>query len=110
MTAWIAKSIGGSGICVLVWAHQPVGDTPSIGASCSSETEEGLAHGATAQVSEIPGEAGRVYVTGVVPSTVGSVTATLADGSTKTVPVNDNAWSLEVEGEPRSYTNNPVGG
>lgn len=110
MTAWIAKSVGGGGICVLLWAHQPSGDTPSIGYSCSSETEEGLEHGATAQVSDIPGEPGRVYVAGVVPSTVGSVTATLADGGTKTVAVNGNAWALEAEGEPTSYTNNPVGG
>jgi hypothetical protein len=109
MTAWIAKSLGG-GICVLVWAHQPAGVTPSIGTSCSSETEEGLARGATAQISDIPGEPGRVFVGGVVPSTVGSVTATLANGSSKTVPVYDNAWSIETEGEPRGYTNNPVGG
>ena len=109
MTAWIAKSVGG-GICVLLWAHQPAGATPSIGASCSSETEEGLEHGATAQVSDIPGEPGRVYVAGVVPSTVGSVTATLADGSSKTVTVDGNAWGFEAEGEPAGYTNNPVGG
>lgn len=109
MTAWISKSLGG-GICVLLWAHQPVGVTPSIGASCSSESEEGLEQGATAQVSEIPGEPGRVYVAGVVPSDVGSVTATLADGSKKTVPVNGNAWGLEAEGEPTGYTHNPVGG
>ncbi|HEX3693542.1 MAG TPA: hypothetical protein VHU13_09380 [Solirubrobacteraceae bacterium] len=109
VTAWIAKSLGG-GICVLLWAHQPAGDTPSIGSSCSAETEEGLKDGATTQVSEIPGEPGRVFVAGVVPSTVEAVTATLADGTTKTVKVSGNAWSLETEGSPRSYQTTQVGG
>jgi hypothetical protein len=109
ITAWIAKSLGG-GVCVLVWAHQPAGETPSIGSSCSAETEEGLKAGATAQVSEIPGEPGMVFVAGVVPSTIGAVTATLADGSTKTLPVHENAWSLEAEGFPQGYQSTPLGG
>lgn len=109
LTAWIAKSLGG-GVCVLLWAHQPAGDTPSIGYSCSEETEEGLRRGATAQVSEIPGEPGRVYVAGVVPSTVSAVAVTLADGSAKKVPVKDGAWALETEGDPQSYQSIPVGG
>jgi hypothetical protein len=109
ITAWIAKSLGG-GVCVLVWAHQPAGDAPSVGSSCSGETEEQVRAGATAQVSEIPGEPGRVFVAGVVPSTVAAVTATLADGTTTTLPVHENAWSLEAEGEPRGYTTIPVGG
>jgi len=109
MTAWIAKSLGG-GVCVLLWAHQPAGDTPSIGSSCSAESEEALKAGATTQVSDIPGEPGKVFVAGVVPSTVGAVTATLADGTTTTVNVSGNAWSLETEGYPQSYQTIPVGG
>lgn len=109
MTAWIAKSLGG-GVCVLLWAHQPVGQTPSIGSSCSGESEEDLKRGATAQVSEIPGEPGRVFVAGVVPSTIAAVTATLADGTKKTLVVRENAWSLEAEGYPQGYQTIPVGG
>lgn len=109
MTAWIAKSLAG-GVCVLLWAHQPAGKTPSIGDSCSGETEEDLKAGATAQVSEIPGEPGRVFVAGVVPSTVATVTATMGDGTTKTVAVKENAWSLEAESYPQSYQTTPVGG
>ena len=109
LTAWIAKSLGG-GVCVLLWAHQPAGETASIGYSCSEETEAGLRRGATTQASEIPGEPGRVYVAGVVPSTVSAVAVTLADGSSKTVPVKDDAWALETEGAPRSYQSIPVGG
>jgi hypothetical protein len=109
MTAWIAKSAGG-GVCVLLWAHQPAGDTPSISDSCSGESEEDLTRGATAQVSEIPGETGSVFVAGVVPSTVAAVKATLADGTTRTVAVKENAWSLEAEGYPQGYQTIPVGG
>lgn len=109
MTAWIAKSLGG-GICVLLWVHQPAGDIPSIGDSCSGETAEEKARGATTQFSEIPGEPGKVFVAGVVPSTVAAVQATLADGSTRTVTVAENAWSLETEGEPRGYQTIPAGG
>jgi hypothetical protein len=109
MTAWIAKSLGG-GVCVLLWVHQPAGATASIGSSCSGESEEALKAGATTQVSEIPGEPGTVFVAGVVPSTVGAVTATLANGTTKTVAVNANAWSLEAAGYPVSYQTTPVGG
>jgi hypothetical protein len=108
-TAWIAKSLGG-GVCVLLWAHQPAGETPSIGYSCTEGSEEGLRRGATTQVSEIPGEPGRVYVAGVVPSTVSEVTVTLADGASKTVPVKNGGWALEAEGAPRAYQSIPVGG
>jgi hypothetical protein len=109
ITAWIAKSLGG-GVCVLLWAHQPAGEVPSIGYSCSGESEEELQQGATAQVSEIPGEPGKVYVAGVLPSTASAVSVTLADGTSETVPVSDNAWSLEAEGEPQSYHTIPAGG
>jgi hypothetical protein len=109
MTAWIAKSLGG-GVCVLLWAHQPAGDAPSIGSSCSGESEADLKVGATAQVTEVPGEAGKVFVAGVVPSTVAAVKATLTDGTATTATVKENAWSLEAEGYPRSYQTIPVGG
>jgi hypothetical protein len=109
MTAWIAKSLGG-GVCVLLWVHQPPGDIPSIGDSCSGETAEAVARGATTEFSEIPGEPGKVFVAGVVPSTVAAVKVTLADGSAKTAAVAGNAWSLEAEGDPRGYQTIPVGG
>jgi hypothetical protein len=109
MTAWIAKSLGG-GICVLLWAHQPAGGTPSIGASCSGESAEEVQQGATTQVSEIPGEPGVVYVAGVAPSTVSAVEVTLADGATQTVAVKNNAWGLETQGAPTAYHTIAVGG
>lgn len=109
MTAWIAKSLGG-GVCVLLWVHQPAGDIPSIGASCSGETAEEIARGATTEFSEMPGEPGKVFVAGVVPSTVAAVKVTLADGSAETATVAENAWSLEAEGDPKGYQTIPVGG
>lgn len=109
MTAWIAKSQNG-GICVLLWAHQPAGGVPSIGASCSGESEEDVQGGATAQVSEIPGEPGVVYVAGVVPSTVSAVAVTQVDGSTETIAVKGNAWGAELQGAPESVRTIAVGG
>ncbi len=109
VTGWIAKSLGG-GVCVLLWAHQPAGDTPSIGASCSGESEEDIQRGATTVVSQIPGETGVVYAAGVVPSTVSAMAVTLADGTTETVPVKDNAWSIETQGTPTAYRTIAVGG
>jgi hypothetical protein len=109
MSAWIAKSLGG-GVCVLLWAHQPSGDTPSIGYSCSEGSEEGLRRGASTQVSEIPGEPGVVDVAGVVPSTVSAVAVTLADGSSRTVPVKDGGWALQTDGAPQGYQSIAVGG
>lgn len=109
MTAWIAKSLGG-GICVLLWAHQPAGDTPSIGSSCSGETQADVNAGATTQISEIPGLPGKVFAAGVVPSTAGSITVTLADGTKQTAAVQENAWSLEADSYPQSYQTTPVGG
>jgi hypothetical protein len=108
MSVWIAKSMGG-GICVLLWAHQPADSVPAVASSCSTSSEE-LGRGATAQVSQLPDSPGKVYVAGVVPSSVGSVRVTLADGSTTTVGVTDNGWTLETEGEPQGYQTIPAGG
>lgn len=107
-SVWIAKSMGG-GICVLLWVHQPTGTVPSIGYSCSIGAEE-LGQGATTEVSQLPGSRGKVFVAGVAPSSVGSIKVTLADGSTSTVAVNNNAWALEAEGTPTNYEPIPVGG
>lgn len=109
MTAWIAKSQNG-GICVLLWAHQPAGGVPSIGASCSGESEEAVERGATTQISEIPGEPGVVYVAGIVPSTVSAVAVTLANGSTETITVTDNAWGAELQGAPKGFRTIAIGG
>jgi hypothetical protein len=108
MSVWIAKSMGG-GICAMLWPHQPEGSVPSVSYSCSTSSED-LGQGATTQVSQLPGSPGIVYVAGVVPSSVGSMKVTLADGSTTTVGVTDNAWALETEGEPQSYQAIPAEG
>jgi hypothetical protein len=108
MSVWIAKSMGG-GICAMLWPHQPAESVPSVSYSCTTSSED-LSQGATAQVSQLPASPGKVYVAGVVPSSVGSMKVTLADGSTTTVDVTDNAWTLETEGEPQGYQAIPVGG
>ncbi len=69
-----------------------------------------MAGGRQLRSPNFPTRLARVYVAGVVPSSVGSMKVTLADGSTTTVGVTDNAWALETEGEPQGYQSIPVGG
>jgi hypothetical protein len=90
LSAWIARSAAG-GVCVLVYDGQPVEGVAAVYASCS--VPERFGAGATAQVSEIPGMPGRVIEVGVVPDGVSAVSTTLADGSTTTSAVGDNAWA-----------------
>lgn len=101
LSAWAAKSLGG-GVCVLVSHHQSAAEVPSVAYSCTVD-QDGLARGATAQLSQVPDSPGKVYVAGVVPSGVTSMEVTLADGDTQTVPVADGAWTLEADGEPAGY-------
>ena len=90
LSAWIARS-GEGGICVLLYDGVPIAGVSAVYMGCS--TPEGFARGATAEVSEIPGMPGKVIAAGVVPDGVTSVTTTMADGSTETVPVKGNAWA-----------------
>jgi hypothetical protein len=50
-----------------------------------------------------------VMIAGVVPDQVTSVVVSLTDGTTKTVAVTGDAWSLETEAHIES-TRNVVGG
>jgi hypothetical protein len=108
ISVWIAKSIGG-GVCVLLSRNQPNDGVYGVGYSCSTG-EDDLARGATVEASSFPGASGKVYVAGVVPSDVSAIKVDLADGITATVPVSDNAWALEAEGQPRGYQTISVGG
>jgi hypothetical protein len=96
LSAWIARS-GEGGICVLVYDGVPVEGASAVDMGCS--TPEGIARGASVEVSEIPGMPGKVIAAGVAPDGVTSVTTTMADGSTETSPVSDNAWA-RVGDEP----------
>jgi hypothetical protein len=108
ISVWIAKAIGG-GVCVLLSRNQPNNGVYGVGYSCSTG-EEDLADGATVEASAFPGASGEYYIAGVVPSGVSSVRIVLADGASTTVAVADNAWALEVEGQPRSYHTITAGG
>jgi hypothetical protein len=90
VSVWIAKSIAG-GICVLLYDGQPVNGVSAVAAGCS--TSEHVDSGATIELSDVPGQSGRVYAAGVVPNGVTSVQSSMADGSTYTASVNDNAWA-----------------
>lgn len=90
VSVWIAKSIAG-GICVLLYDGVPVDGVSAVAAGCS--TSERVDNGATIELSEVPGQPGRVFAAGVVPNGVTSVQSRMADGSTYTAPVTDNAWA-----------------
>ncbi|HEX4437095.1 MAG TPA: hypothetical protein VH061_09900 [Solirubrobacteraceae bacterium] len=90
LSAWIARS-GAGGICVLLYDGVPAGGVSAVDMGCSSP--EGLARGASVEVSEIPGLPGKTIAAGVVPDGVTAVTTTMADGSTETAPVKGNAWA-----------------
>jgi hypothetical protein len=90
LSGWIATSIEG-GICVLLYDGAPVEDNAAIYSGCSAEAR--LDRGASVEVSDIPGKPAEVIAAGVVPDGVTAVSFTMADGSTDTVPVRDNAWA-----------------
>jgi hypothetical protein len=93
---WIAKSASG-GVCVLASSGRPAANGHVLTAS-SCSTADGLAEGASIELTgSLAGSPNRFLLAGVVPSGVSSVTAQLADGSTDTVDVSDNAWALETE-------------
>ena len=95
LSAWIARSSQG-GVCVLLYDGVPVSGVAAVYVGCGAP--EALAQGASVEVGEIPGMPGRTIAAGVVPDGVSSVSESMADGSTVTSPVSDNAW-VRVSGQ-----------
>lgn len=104
LTAWIAASLEG-GICVLLYAGEPPDGNAAVYSSCSAEGR--LDRGASLDVSGIPGKPGVTIDAGVVPDGVTAVTATLADGGSETLQVQDNAWARESD-EPMAAGQAPA--
>jgi hypothetical protein len=94
LQAWIARSSAG-GVCVLLYDGVPVAGVAALDVGCSPP--EGDAHGATVEVSDIPGMPGKVIAAGVVPDGVTAVSEVLADGSTARSAVSGNAWARVAE-------------
>jgi hypothetical protein len=95
VSAWIAKGIGG-GVCVLSSRHEAIKGVYGVAVSCNPTSSAG----ATVE-SEVPG-GNAVTVAGVVPAGVSSVEVALTNGTTRTVPVADNAWALETDAHIQS--------
>jgi hypothetical protein len=76
---------------VLVYDGQRVEGVGSVGLTCS--TPERFGAGASLEITEIPGQPGRVIEAGVEPDGVTAVRTTLADGSVTSTPVQANAWA-----------------
>lgn len=94
LSAWIARS-GSGGVCVLLYDGVPEEGVSAVDLGCSSP--ERLDRGAAVEVLNIPGMPGKVIAAGVVPDGVTAVRSTMADGSTYTAPVSDNAWARITE-------------
>ncbi len=54
-----------------------------------------------------PSAPNKVFLAGLVPDGVASVTANLVDGSTETLPVSENVYMQEVSDELQSVTVRP---
>jgi hypothetical protein len=106
LSGWIASSIEG-GICVLLYDGAPVGGVKAVYSGCSAEAR--LDRGASVEVSDIPGMPGRYLAAGVVPNGVSEVRFTMADGSTYTAPVKDNAWVRDTN-QPAASGPTMIGG
>jgi hypothetical protein len=104
LSAWIARS-GAGGICVLLYDGAPVNGVSAVDASCS--LPERLDRGASVEVFDTPGMPGKVIAAGVVPDGVTAVTWTMADGSSYTAPVRDNAWA-RVTDQPAATGEEPT--
>lgn len=76
---------------MLVYDGTPVEGSGVVGATCS--TPERVGAGASLEVTEIPGQPGRIVEAGVEPDGVTGVRTTLADGSATTTAVTGNAWA-----------------
>jgi hypothetical protein len=91
LRVWVARRSGG-GICVLALQAGRKGP----GSSCAPTTR-----GATI---ELFGAEHATFLAGVAPSGVSSVSVELSDGSVRTVPVRDDAYSLVLSASVESLT------
>ena len=91
MRLWVAESKDG-GICVL--ALKPDSNRAGPGGPASGCVPSNLVgHGATLEQF---GPADETFVSGAVPNGVSSVTIGLEDGSTQTVAVTNNSYSVKT--------------
>jgi len=97
ISVWIAKSSAG-GICVLLYNGKASHGISAVAASCSARDR--LDRGATVESYGASGSSGDVLAAGVVPNGVTAVATQMADGSTNTVTVSDNAWARVTDGPP----------
>lgn len=91
LRVWVARRSGG-GICVLAMQAGRKGP----GSSC--------APGTTGATIELFGAEHATFLAGAAPSGVSSVTVELSDGSVRTVPVRDDAYSLALTASVESLT------
>ena len=90
---------------MLVSRREPVNGAYPLGTSCTA-----TASPSDGTYGELNAAGTNVdMVAGVVPEGVSTVQVTLSSGKTETIPVTDDAWSLETEAHVQSV-NDIVGG
>jgi hypothetical protein len=103
--SWIAESTTG-GICVLLSPARSVTGTRPVAATCT-EGASRLTEG-TYLSYQYP-ETNEVALAGVAPAGTTAMHVTFADGTTQSVPVQGNGWSLQSTRVPVSLTASPEG-
>jgi hypothetical protein len=97
--AWVIPGIGNE----CLWAESTT--AKNGGAVCDGDataTTGGLILEAVS-----PSAPGKVFVAGLVPDGIASVTANLVGGSTETLPVHENVYMQEITGEVKSVAVQP---
>jgi hypothetical protein len=100
LTVMVAKSTEG-GVCVFVERHGARGGGSSCGSPALLETGE---------TGELREDNGPTTIAGIVPDGVSAVTVGFADGTSKTVNVKSNVWSIEDAPASMTHTTNVTGG
>jgi hypothetical protein len=97
--AWVIPGIGN----VCLWAESTTASNG--GATCSGDATATAGHVMFQATS--PSAPGKVFIAGLVPDGVSSVTATLVDNTSVVLPVHENVYMQEIGGKVQSVS---VGG
>jgi hypothetical protein len=97
--AWVIPGTGNE----CLWAESTT--AKNGGAVCDGDST--ATTGGLMLEAETPSAPGRVFIAGLVPDGIASVTITLTDGSTRTSPVHENVYMKEITGAAKSVIVRP---
>jgi hypothetical protein len=97
--AWVIPGIGN----VCLWAESTT--AKNGGATCTGDAT--ATSGDLMLEAASPSSPGKVFIAGLVPDGIASVTANLASGATEMLPVHENVYMQEIAGEVTSVAVRP---